>query len=50
MEDKLTTSMFVHEYRTRLMNPLLCGGLECVRPMEPQERYRKKKVVEEGEE
>ena len=33
MEDKLTNSLFIYEYRTRLQNPLLCGGLECIRPM-----------------
>jgi hypothetical protein len=43
MEDKLTNSLFIYEYRTRLPNPLLCGGLECIRPMEKQKKYPKKK-------
>ena len=48
MEDKLTNSLFIYEYRTRLPNPLLCGGLECIRPMEKQKKYSKKKKEQES--
>lgn len=43
MQDKLTNSMFINEYRTRLPNPLLCGGLQTFRPMQPQKKYKGKK-------
>ena len=39
IEDKLTTLMFIQEYRTRLPNPLLCGKIECPRPKLPQTKY-----------
>ena len=50
MEDKLTNSLFIYEYRTRLPNPLLCGGLECIRPMEKQKKYPKKKKAQGSQE
>lgn len=39
IEDKLTTLMFIQEYRKRLFNPLLCGKIECPRPKLPQKKY-----------